>query len=144
MFTQSGVIKSKIAGLVFSAYETDFVNCYAKGDCFNYALVTPSANQELTFSNCYVFAENECTLPNATFVNCCFNSNYVKRVEGVAGFVSEEEMTKQETYVGWDFDEIWDIDEGVGTPYFRYAVPEPIGAFVFLLLSWLLIERYKN
>ncbi|MBR5624216.1 hypothetical protein IKW72_04340 [bacterium] len=144
MFTQSGVIKSKIAGLVFSAYETDFVNCYAKGDCFNYALVAPSPNQELSFSNCYVFAENNCSLPNSTFLNCYFNSNCVAAVEGVTGFVSEEEMKKQETYVGWDFDEIWDIEEGVGTPYFRYAVPEPVGTFLLLLLPWLLVKRHSN
>jgi hypothetical protein len=141
MYVQSSVNKEKIAGLANFAYETDFVNCYAKGDCFNYAFVAPSINQELSFSNCYVFAENNCSLPAATFVNCYFNSNCVAAVEGVTGFVSPEEMTKQETYVGWDFDEIWDIDEGVGTPYFRYALPEPVGMFALLLLALLAMRK---
>ena len=88
-----------------------------------------------------MFAENNCSLPNATFVNCYFNSNCVAAVEGVTGFVSEEEMKNQETYVGWDFDEIWDIDEGVGTPYFRYALPEPVGMLALLLLALAAVRK---
>ena len=44
--------------------------------------------------------------------------------------------------MGWDFDNVWDIDEGVGTPYFRYALPEPLGLFAMLLLM-LGIKRKK-
>lgn len=28
-------------------------------------------------------------------------------------------MTQKKTYVGWDFDKVWNIDEGNSTPYFR-------------------------
>ena len=141
MYAQLSVNKTIIAGLVLSAYETDFINCYSKGDCFNYAFVAPSANQELSFSNCYVFAESKCSLTDANFVNCYFNSNCVAAAEGVIGFVSPEEMKQQETYVDWDFDEIWDIEEGVGTPYFRYALPEPTGMFILFLMPLLFFRK---
>jgi hypothetical protein len=94
-----------------------------------------------TYSNCYVFAENECVLFQANYFNCYFSSNCVATVEGITGFVSPEEMKQQETYVGWDFDEIWDIDEGVGTPYFRYALPEPVGMFAMLLLALMAVRK---
>ena len=75
------------------------------------------------------------------YINCYFNSNYVTHAENVTGLVSPEEMKKQETYVGWDFDEIWDIDEGVGTPYFRYAVPEPVGMLALILLTLAAVRK---
>lgn len=118
---------------------TKLVNCFAKGKFngqFGYT--------GMSASNCYICAEGNVRLGISdvvNFNNCYFSSNCVAAVEGVTGFVSEEEMKKQETYVGWDFDEIWDIDEGVGTPYFRYAVPEPVGMFALLLLALMAVRK---
>jgi hypothetical protein len=36
---------------------------------------------------------------------------------------SPEQMMQQTTYAGWDFTEIWDIDEGVSYPFLRWQVP---------------------
>ena len=141
IFGSSNISKDKISGLMFLGTPNLFLNCYVKGDCFNYAFTAPTSNSELTFSNCYAFAESECVLEKANYINCYFNSNCVEQVEGVTGFVSEEEMKKQETYAGWDFDEIWDIDDGVGTPYFRYAVPEPVGMLALLLLALAAVRK---
>ena len=121
-----------------SSYSSNskMVNCFAKGK-FKGQL----AYAGMSASNCYVNAEGSIRLGISGVMNCYFNSNCVEKVEGVTGFVSEEEMKKQETYAGWDFDEIWDIDEGVGTPYFRYAVPEPIGLAALLALALLLGKK---
>ena len=119
---------------------TKLVNCYVKGKFsgqFGYT--------GMSASNCYLCAEGDIRLgisDVANFHNCYFSSNSVAAVEGVTGFVCPEEMTKQETYAGWDFENVWDIEEGVGTPYFRYALPEPLGLFAMLLLM-LGIKRKK-
>lgn len=128
-----------VGGFVESGGKDYFENCYVKGDCLDYAFAL--AKNASTYSNCYVFVENECVLFKANYFNCYFSSNCVADVEGLTGFVSEEEMKKQETYAGWDFDEIWDIDEGVGTPYFRYAVPEPVGMLALLLLALMAVRK---
>ena len=128
-----------VGGFVASGGKDYFANCYVKSDCLDYAFAL--AKNVSTYSNCYVFAENECVLFQANYFNCYFSSNCVATVEGITGFVSEEEMKKQETYEGWDFDEIWDIDEGVGTPYFRYAVPEPVGMLALLLLAFMAMKK---
>ena len=114
-----------------------FVDCCMKGNFKGFF-----TNGGLV-SNCYLSAEGSFELyPSVNYVNCYFNSNSVARIDGVTGFVSPEDMKKQETYVGWDFDNVWDIDEGVGTPYFRYDLPEPLGLFAMLLLM-LGIKRKK-
>jgi len=33
-----------------------------------------------------------------------------------------DQMTQQATFVDWDFDEIWAIDEGQSYPYFKWAI----------------------
>ncbi|MDR1639995.1 MAG: hypothetical protein LBT59_09900 [Clostridiales bacterium] len=35
------------------------------------------------------------------------------------------ELSTQATFVGWDFDEVWAIDEGSGYPYLAYDKPAP-------------------
>lgn len=110
------------------------VNCFARGN-----FTGQLSNGVL--SNCYLNAQGNISLYGGQFINCYFNSNYVTHAENVTGLVSPEEMKKQETYAGWDFDEIWDIDEGVGTPYFRYALPEPVEIFALLLLALLAMRK---
>ena len=142
MYNTSDHPELMIAGLAYYSYNSLLVNCYAKGS-FRYALVANDLNDSLpVISNCYADVETETSyLGKGQYKNSYFNSNSVERVEGVTGFVSPEEMKQQETYVGWDFDEIWDIDEGVGTPYFRYALPEPVGMFALFLFALMAVRK---
>ena len=39
---------------------------------------------------------------------------------------TEEEMKQRATFSGWDFDDVWAINEGVNMPYLR-ALPNPFG-----------------
>ena len=34
--------------------------------------------------------------------------------------VEPEELTKRTTFSDWDFDTVWNIDEGTTTPYLRW------------------------
>jgi hypothetical protein len=52
-------------------------------------------------------------------------------------------MKQQATFENWDFENVWDIDEGEGTPYLRCELPEPCGMLVLLLLP-LLLRRSNN
>jgi hypothetical protein len=142
IYGSPNIRKDTIGGFANFGTQVSFLNSYVKGDCLDYAFIKVSnKDYDLTFSNCYVFAENECVLDQAQYFNCYFNSNCVATVEGVTGFVSPEEMKRQETYAGWDFENVWDIEEGVGTPYFRYALPEPIGMFTLLLLALMAVRK---
>jgi len=138
-----------IAGLAVRSRNTSFVNCYVKGMFNSYVFVHNygdiTFNDNLMFSNCYANVNESSGVFGSQeyFHNCYFNSNYVVNAGPypLNGFVSEEEMKKQETYVGWDFENVWDIEEGVGTPYFRYALPEPVGMFALLLLALMAVRK---
>lgn len=134
-----------IAGLVVSCNDTSFVNCYTKG-LFNSFVFNNNNNygsQNVVYSNCYADVHELSYVldKDVKYYNCYFNSDYVYPDGEISNMVSPEDMKKQETYVGWDFDEIWDIDEGVGTPYFRYALPEPVGMFALLLLAFMAMKK---
>ena len=47
---------------------------------------------------------------------------------------TDEEMKQQATFENWDFENVWDIDEGESMPYLRRELPEPCVALVWLLL----------
>ena len=141
LYGKSNTRKDNTSGLAISVINSIFANCYVKGDGFGHAFTAPDRYFDFVFSNCYAFAESECSLEKAGYVNCYFNSNCVERAEWASGFVSPEEMKQQETYVGWDFENVWDIEEGVGTPYFRYALPEPIAMFALLLLALMAVRK---
>ena len=56
---------------------------------------------------------------------------------------TDEEMKQQATFENWDFENVWDIDEGETMPYFISELPEPCGMLVLLLLP-LFLRRNKN
>ena len=52
------------------------------------------------------------------------------------------EMTHQATFEGWDFDNVWDIEEGESLPTLQWEAPEP--GLAFLLLSMLLVSLARK
>ena len=134
---QSENVKARL----FEGESSKILNCFVSGK-FSGTFLPGSSRLSCFASNCYLNAEGTFQLgPNANYANCYFNSNLIARVEGVEGFVSDEDMKKQATYAGWDFENIWGIEEGVGTPYFQYALPEPIGFLALLGLALLGMKR---
>ena len=55
---------------------------------------------------------------------------------------TDEEMKQQATFENWDFENVWDIDEGESMPYLISELPEPCGLFALLLLP-LFLRRNK-
>jgi len=39
---------------------------------------------------------------------------------GLGTRVTQQEMQERDTYQGWDFTGIWQIDEGIGYPYLSW------------------------
>ena len=61
-------------------------------------------------------------LASATIVNCFYDKDKVGKNDLGNGFsISTEEMKKEITFGGWDFENVWDIDSGKnnGYPYLR-------------------------
>lgn len=86
--------------------------------------------------------------PYLTVTNCYSNKDYFETEDEYAMGKSSQELRKESTFEGWDFDNVWDIDEGVSFPYLKNELPEPfsVGAFALALLIYLrltMIPRKK-
>ena len=75
--------------------------------------------------------------------DCYYNSTSFKKGDKYALPKTEEEMKQLATFENWDFENVWDIDEGETMPYFISELPEPCGLFALLLLP-LLLRRNRN
>ena len=51
--------------------------------------------------------------------NCYYNASTLLKEDKYALPKTEEEMKHQATFEGWDFENVWAIDEGNGLPYLR-------------------------
>ena len=58
--------------------------------------------------------------------NCYYNASTLLKEDKYALPKTEEEMKQQATFEGWDFENVWAIDEGNGFPYLREAEVEKI------------------
>ena len=71
-----------------------------------------------SIQNCYTVSDNETGFiksGDATVTGCYFSSVYGGE-DTKAAAKAPAEMMALTTYTGWDFDSIWDIDEGAGYP----------------------------
>jgi len=113
---------TRAGGLVGDFYATDkdarIINCYSTGlvnDGTGYCLVGTNSNdyREGRIYNSYTNNTNNSN-----------NNHYYSN-----GFVvSDEELKDKDTYYMWDFENIWDIDEG-GYPYINVRGETPAVAF---------------
>ena len=70
-------------------------------------------------------------------VKDCYYNESINLPDDYAIAKNDEEMKKRATFENWDFEDVWDIDEGEGTPYLRCELPEPRLIIALLLLSFL-------
>ncbi|MBR6461535.1 hypothetical protein IKS73_00135, partial [bacterium] len=73
--------------------------------------------------------------------DCYYNSTTLKKADKYALPKTEEEMKQLATFENWDFENVWDIDEGETMPYLVYTLPEPCGVAALLLLILVLTRR---
>ena len=111
---------------------------------------------DIEISRCYATGSISNTRPwgSASFLtvvygctpvikDCYYNSTTLKKADKYALPKTEEEMKQLATFENWDFENVWDIDEGESMPYLISELPEPCGLFALLLLP-LLLRRNRN
>lgn len=72
-------------------------------------------------------------------VRDCYYNESINLSDDYAIPRTDEEMKQRATFEDWDFESIWDIDEGEGTPYLRCELPEPS-----VVLVWFLLFLFKR
>lgn len=107
------------------------INCYSLGDI--------CVEAEKYFGG---IAGNENNLFGRAVISNCFHS--MRPMEDWEN--ARAEMKMKSTYVGWDFDEVWDMDDGEDFPYLRWEVPEPTSvlALFALLISFAYSEKRQG
>lgn len=74
--------------------------------------------------------------------DCFFNASLTKADDNFAIGKTEEEMKVSSTFKNWDFENVWDIDEGESFPYLISQLPEP--SFVALIVLAALVYINKK
>ncbi|MBR6461700.1 hypothetical protein IKS73_00995 [bacterium] len=74
---------------------------------------------------------------NTLNVKDCYYREATNFTDDLAIAKTDEEMKQQTTFENWDFENVWDIDEGEGMPFLRCEIPEPMGLMILLLLPFL-------
>lgn len=102
---------STMGGICGESYS--ITNCYNVGNTTTTAslakvgAISGAAADNSVFTNCYYNNQMDCAVSNS--VDCVFNN--------VKSF-SAEEMKKQSTFEGFDFENVWTISDG-GTPMIK-------------------------
>ena len=79
---------------------------------------------------------------NTIVCNSYYNSNKYNVATEYAR--SEAELKQQNTFIDWDFENIWEIEEDVSFPYFRTEpIPEPIGLTMLIIAIGMFSGRKK-
>ena len=123
---------------------------YAVGGLIFDVIMFRNTNVVLNIERCYVsgttderlengqaFIYNLTNIVNTINVKDSFYNETLNLTDKYATLKTEEEMKQKATFKNWDFENIWDIDEGEGMPYLRCEIPEPMGLMILLLLAFL-------
>ena len=66
---------------------------------------------------------------NGTMTSVYYNSESTSQASGSGNLtsgvfaISSDNLKKKNSFLNWDFNEIWDIDEGISYPYLRFYIP---------------------
>ncbi len=64
----------------------------------------------------YSISNNANGFSNKAFAGCYFDSDWIAGSEGKPGARTTDEMKSESNYKGWDFNDVWTIEEGIGYP----------------------------
>ncbi len=124
--------RNRVGGITGNGRCVSIYNSYAMGEITGTGDLSGGVAgviEYATIQNCYSIAKIKSTGERSGGITGVVNksiSNYWDtKISGctisAAGVgKTTEEMKKQSTYTDWDFDTIWNIDEGITTPYLRW------------------------
>ena len=135
----------KVGGIAGST-NAKCINCYTWCDVTGKEIVGGFAGECGNVENCYVYgkiSEGGKAISSGRYEGkgvyyCSDNGSEDDRATGK----TYAEMTHQATYDGWDFDNVWDIEEGESLPTLQWEAPEP--GLAFLLLSMLVVPLARK
>ena len=135
----------KIGGIAGST-SAKCINCYSWCNVSGEAIVGGFAGECGEVENCYVYgkiSEGGKAISSGRYEGkgvyyCSDNGSEDDRATGK----TYAEMTHQATFEGWDFDNVWDIEEGESLPTLQWEAPEP--GLAFLLLSMLVVPLARK
>jgi hypothetical protein len=78
----------------------------------------------------YYYNEQGDTYSHVSIVDCYYPESLYYDIDNIEFFqyldirnltaLSDDEMKQKEFFAGFNFEDVWDIDEGIGTPFLRY------------------------
>jgi len=90
------------------------------------------ASSSQFFRNCYTTATVETTsidnvggfvgFANSSSISSCYYTDYKYYFNNLATKVTQDQLKVKSTFSGWDFDNVWSIDEGYTNPYLLWSV----------------------
>ncbi|MBP5626655.1 hypothetical protein J6X96_00595 [bacterium] len=94
---------------------------------------TCEASESMDYGAAYIYQLTNTV--NTLNIKGCYYREAPHFTDDYAIGKTDEEMKQQATFENWDFENVWDIDEGKTMPYFISELPEPTGmAIMFLML----------
>lgn len=109
----------------FDRVDVDIKRCYSTG-------TINKTNGWATASFLSLLHNNYTNEETIVVKDCYYNSTSFKKGDKYALPKTEEKMKQQATFEGWDFENVWAIDEGNGFPYLREAEVEKMYQKLFV------------
>lgn len=134
--TGVGAGNIRIGGLIGYATTGDISNSFAYGDVSGFSYVggfighANGSTNPTNITNCYSVGQVQGGFSGgyssgSIVTNCYYDNSKTTRVDAKATAMTHEASFQQTTYVGFDFNSVWDINEGVTTPYLQdMPIPE--------------------
>lgn len=110
-----------ISGFVGESYGSDSLRCYSASTINSVVATIPSP--------AFIGESND-----DVFSNCYYDSSLLASETSQATGRTTAQMNQQATFAGWDFDEVWKIDEGNDYPRFSLMKPlTTVKSYVFII-----------
>ena len=160
----TGVISSSFGSYFSSSVPYAGGICGFSGiisNCYNTGVVSASAGGYSAYAGSISGGSYNSSDPGTIIENCYWNIDTVQKVNNIELIneskkgvgqgndtttpLTPEQMRTQSSFVGWDFDTVWAINEGVGFPYLRSMSGGGIGdEFGDYDIEEILINRVKK
>ncbi len=139
-YTTGNIKGYSVGGIVGYLYESKMINCFSTGNAYGSSdrdgLVFGYSNQIM---NCYTISD----AGTSNLMNNYFNGDMLARTICSTNLRTTSEMQAAATYVGWDFENIWSIEEGKSYPILR-NLPAPNSNIVEISTVEQLVDVSKN
>ena len=124
--------RHSVAGLICAAFINVHTNAVLNIERCYTACET---SEKMDYGSAFIYQLTNTV--NTINIKDCYYKEALHFTDDYAIAKTDEEMKQRGTFENWDFENVWDIDEGEGMPYLRCEIPEPMGLMILLLLAFL-------